>query len=559
MIKENFVKLFENSFRKNYDVSAFSNFGETNTFTYGEVAQQISKLHILFEQCNIKKQDKIALIGKNNSNWAITYLATVTYGAVIVPILQDFNSNDIHYILNHSESKLLFISDFLRERFEAEKLDTVEVAFSLTNFEPIAILEKNNADLKSEKLSTKYINQLFSEKYKKGFSSKEIQYTETSNADLACLSYTSGTTGFSKGVMLSGNALAGNITYGIRTNLLKQGDKVVSFLPLAHAYGCAFEFLTATSVGAHIHFLGRPPVAKFLLKAFSEVRPNVIFSVPLILEKIYKKQLQPTLEKPIVRLISHLPLLNKVFYKKINERLVNAFGGNFSQIIIGGAPLNAEVERFFCKMKFPFTVGYGMTECAPLISYVHKNNFIPKSSGQVLDVMEAKIKNPNPKTGVGELYVKGENLMLGYYKNQQATDEVIDKEGWFHTGDLGVLDENNNVFIKGRSKTMILSASGQNIYPEEIEAKLNNMHYVMESLVLQKGNGLIAFVYPDYLSAKIDGIKEDELKNKMEENRKELNQLVASYEAVREIRITSKEFEKTPKKSIKRFLYADKV
>ncbi len=559
MIKENFVKLFENSFRKNYNTPAFSDFGTENTLTYGEVAQQISKLHILFEQCSIKKQDKIALIGKNNSNWAITYLSVVTYGAVVVPILQDFNSNDIQYILNHSETKLLFISDFLREKLQADKLETVEAVFSLTDFQPISILEKNNSELIKDKLSSQYINQLFLEKYPDGFSSKDIQYTETSNADLACLSYTSGTTGFSKGVMLSGNALAGNITYGIRTNLLQEGHKVVSFLPLAHAFGCAFEFLTATCVGGHIYFLGRTPIAKVLLKAFAEVRPNVIFSVPLILEKIYKKQLQPMLEKPIIRLILAIPFLNKIIYKRINKRLIDAFGGNFSEIIIGGAPLNGGVERFFRKIKFPFTVGYGMTECAPLISYTPKDNFILKSAGKILDIMEAKIDNPNQKTGVGELFVKGENLMLGYYKNEEATNEIIDKEGWFHTGDLGVLDKNNNIFIKGRNKTMILSGNGQNIYPEEIEAKLNNMHYVMESLVLQKGNGLVALVYPDYLTAKVDGIGEEELKNKMEENRKELNSLVANYETVSEIRITSTEFEKTPKRSIKRFLYVDKV
>ncbi len=559
MIKENFIKLFENSFRENYDVSAFSNFGEDTTLTYGEVAEQISKLHILFEQCNIKQQDKIALIGKNNSNWAIVYLATVTYGAVVVPILQDFNSNDIHYILNHSETKMLFISDFIYPKIDLDKLETLESVFSLTDFELISTLKNNNLNLDKEKLTVKNINQLFSEKYINGFSSKDIQYPEISNSELVCLSYTSGTTGFSKGVMLSGNALAGNITYGIKTKLLIKGYKVVSFLPLAHAFGCAFEFLTAVAVGSHIYFLGRPPVAKILLKAFAEVRPNMIFSVPLILEKIYKKQIQTTLEKPIMRILTLIPFLNKIIFKKINTKLVNAFGGRFSQIIIGGAPLNGGVEKFFRKIKFPFTVGYGMTECAPLISYSYKDDFRQKSSGQILDTMEVKINNPNPKTGVGEIYIKGENLMLGYYKNQEATDEVIDKEGWFHTGDLGTLDKNNNIFIKGRSKTMILSASGQNIYPEEIEAKLNNMSYVQESLILQKGNRLVALVFPDYLTAKVDGIEENELKEIMEHNRKELNQLVATYESVSEIRITSTEFEKTPKKSIKRFLYVDKV
>ncbi len=555
MIKENFIKLFESSFQKYYDFPAFTNFVEDETFTYAEVAQQVARLHLLFEQCNIQKQDKIAVIGRNNAHWAIVYIATVTYGAVIVPILQDFNSNDIHYILNHSETKLLFASDFVWKKIDSEKLETVKMVFSLTDFNEIVSLKNQQ----SEKMSSGYIDNLFSKRYKNGFSKEDIQYAKTSNADLACLSYTSGTTGFSKGVMLSGNALAGNITYGIRTNLLKEGYKVVSFLPLAHSYGCAFEFLTATCVGAHIHFLGRVPAANILLKAFSKVRPNIIFSVPLILEKMYKKQIQPILEKPAIRLISAIPLVNQLIFSKIRKTLIGAFGGRFSEIIIGGAPLNADVERFFKKIKFPFTIGYGMTECAPLISYIPENQFIAGSSGRILDIMEAKIEQPNKKTGIGEVLVRGENLMLGYYKNQEATDLVIDKEGWFHTGDLGVIDKNNNIFIKGRSKTMILSGSGQNIYPEEIEAKLNNLHYVMESLVLHKENRLISLVYPDYDVVKKEGLSEEELKAKMEENRKELNSLVANYESVSEIRLISTEFKKTPKRSIKRYLYADSI
>lgn len=569
MIKENFIRLFEDSFRKNWDLEAYTNYGEGLTLTYAQVAEEIAKLHLLFEQAEIKPNDKIALIGKNNANWAITYIATVTYGAVIIPILQDFNPTDVHHIVNHSESKALFVSDNIWENLEEGSLRTVKSIFSLNNFNLIGLINQPTptlleesesketivAPLDPKKLTQVYIQELFNEKYDNDFHRDNVRYIDKPNSELVCISYTSGTTGFSKGVMLTGNNFAGNITFGIRTQLLAPGYKIVAFLPLAHAYGCAFDFLTATCTGSHIHFIGRTPSAKILLNAFAEVKPNVIFCVPLIIEKIYKKQIQPLLGKSAIRWVLKVPLLDQTILGQIRKKLIDAFGGNFSQVVVGGAPLNAEVEDFFHKIKFPFTVGYGMTECAPLISYAHTNEFIPKSAGKVLDIMEAKIDRPDQKTGIGEIFVRGENVMMGYYKNEEATADILDEDGWLHTGDLGTIDENENIFIRGRNKTMILSANGQNIYPEEIEAKLNNMPYVLESLVIENNGRLVALVYPDYESMDAEGVSQEQLGEIMDENKKQLNAAVAAYESISKIQLYPHEFEKTPKKSIKRYLY----
>ena len=569
MIKENFIRLFEDSFRKNWNLNAYTNYGENLTLTYAQVAEEIAKLHILFQQAELKRDDKIALIGKNNANWAITYLATVTYGAVIIPILQDFNPNDVHHIVNHSESKALFVSDYIWENLEESSLRTVKSVFSLNDFslitlinQPIpTLLEESDskdtviAPLDPKKLSRSNIEKLFAEKFNQDFHKDCVRYVDKPNSELVCISYTSGTTGFSKGVMLTGNNYAGNITFGVRTGLLAPGYKIVAFLPLAHAYGCAFDFLTATCLGSHVHFIGRTPSAKILLNAFAEVKPNVIFCVQLIIEKIYKKQIQPLLEKPSMRWVLSIPFLDQTILAQIRKKLVDAFGGNFSQVVVGGAPLNAEVEEFFHKIKFPFTVGYGMTECAPLISYAHTNDFLPKSAGKVLDIMEAKIDRPDPKTGVGEIFVRGENVMSGYSKNEEATADILDEDGWLHTGDLGTIDGNGNVFIRGRNKTMILSANGQNIYPEEIEAKLNNMPFVMKSLVIESKGRLFALVCPDYEAVDAEGLSQEQLESVMEENRKLLNSTVAAYETVAKVQLYPHEFEKTPKKSIKRYLY----
>lgn len=566
MIQENFIRLIEDSFRNNWEYPAYSNYGEELTVTYADVAKRVARLHILFEQCKLKPNDKIALIGRNNSNWAITYLAAVSYGAIIVPILQDFNPNDVHHITNHSESTLLFTGDNIWENLEEEKLTTVKAVFSLTGFNCLALPNKEERVESDENkiqellvlkyLQPDYINSLFHAKYPHGFHRDNVRYIDKPNNEIVSINYTSGTTGFSKGVMTSGNAIAGNITFGLRTGLVAPQYKIISFLPLAHAYGCAFEFLTSTCAGCHIHFIGKIPSPKILLNAFAEIKPNVVFLVPLIVEKIYKKQIQPLLAKPSMRWVLSIPLLDQTVLAQIRKKLMDAFGGEFSQIVVGGAPLNAEVEDFFAKIKFPYTVGYGMTECAPLISFSNHKEFIPKSAGKILDIMEAKLIDVEPTTGVGEICVKGENLMDGYYKNPEATAQIIDSEGWLHTGDLGSIDGNGNIFIRGRNKSMILGASGQNIYPEEIEAKLNNMPYVMESLVIEKNGKLVALVCPDYDAVDAEHLDQKQLEEVMEENKKLLNSVVASYEAISKIQLYPHEFEKTPKKSIKRYLYA---
>jgi long-chain acyl-CoA synthetase len=565
MIQENFIRLFEDSFRNNWALPAYSNYEEEHTLTYADVAKRIARIHILFDQCKLKPNDKVALIGRNNANWAITYLATVTYGAIIVPILQDFNPNDVHHITNHSESFLLFVSDNIWENLEGESLSTVKAVFSLNDFNCITLLNKEpkpefaenevHEQLVVKYLQPDYINSLFHAKYPQGFFRDHIRYIDKPNSEVVSINYTSGTTGFSKGVLTSGNALAGNITFALSTGLIAPQFRIISFLPLAHAYGCAFEFLASTCAGCHIHFIGKIPSPKILLTAFAEVKPNVVFLVPLIIEKIYKKQIQPLLERPSMRWVLSIPFLDQTILSQIRKKLIDAFGGEFSQVVIGGAPLNSEVEDFFAKIKFPYTIGYGMTECAPLISYAFYKDFIPKSSGKLLETMEAKLVYTDAESNVGEILVRGENLMSGYFKNPEATAQVIDKEGWLHTGDLGSIDSEGNIFIRGRNKTMILSASGQNIYPEEIEAKLNNMPYVMESLVIERNGKLIALVCPDYETVDMEGVDQNQLENLMEENRKLLNTMVASYEVVSKIQLYPYEFEKTPKKSIKRYLY----
>ena len=548
--EENLIKIYENSFRKNWDLEAVTDYGTTVTLTYGQIAERIAHLHLLFKHCGIQEGDRIAIMGKNNSNWVITYLATVTYGAVIVPILQDFKANDAIHIINHSESKLLFITDLIWENIDAEQVPDLQAVLSLNNMDLII-----SRLAKKQAVDKMTVEELFAETYPNGFGKEDVKYIERSNAELASINYTSGTTGFSKGVMTPANALAGNILFAFTTKLVYPGCRHVAFLPLAHAYGCAFDFLACLAAGGHTYLIGRTPSPKILLKAFAEVKPTVILSVPLILEKIYKKMIQPQISKKPVSWVLKLPLLDKVVLNKIRETLINAFGGEFSQIIIGGAPLNAEVEAFLRRIKFPVTVGYGMTETAPLISFTPHDRFRSQSCGQVLEgLMEARIANPD-QDGVGEIQVRGENTMQGYYKNEQATSDSFTSDGWLRTGDLGVIDADGFIYIKGRCKTMLLGPSGQNIYPEEIEAKINNMPYVLESLVLQKDTRLVALVCPDFEAVDADHLTQAQLEVVMEENRKLVNQQLAAYEQINEIRIYTHEFEKTPKKSIKRFLY----
>lgn len=548
--EENLIKIYENSFRKNWDFEAVTDYGTSVTLTYGQMAERIACLHLLFERVGIQENDRIAVMGKNNSNWVTTYLATVTYGAVIVPILQDFKANDAIHIINHSESKLLFITDQIWENIDVDQVPDLQAVISLNTMDLITTgLPKNQA---VDKMT---IEELFAEKYPNGFTKDDVKYIERSNAELASINYTSGTTGFSKGVMTPMNALAGNIVFGLTTKLVYPGCRHVAFLPLAHAYGCAFDFLACLAAGGHTYLIGRTPSPKILMKAFAEVKPTVILSVPLILEKIYKKMIQPQISKKPVSWVLKMPLLDKVVLNKIRETLMNAFGGEFSQIIIGGAPLNAEVEAFLRRIKFPVTVGYGMTETAPLISFTPWTDFRSQSCGQVLKgFMDARIANPD-MDGVGEIQVRGENVMAGYYKNEQATKESFTADGWLRTGDLGIIDKDGFIYIKGRCKTMLLGPSGQNIYPEEIEAKINNMPYVLESLVLQKDTRLVALVCPDFEAVDADKLTQDQLEVVMEENRKLVNAELAAYEQINELRIYTHEFEKTPKKSIKRFLY----
>ena len=531
MIQENFIKLYEHSFRENWDLPCYTDYGENESYTYGEVAQEIAKLHLLFKHCSLRRGDKIAVIGKNNARWCIAYMATITYGGIVVPILQDFNPNDVHHIVNHSESVFLFTSDSIWEHLEEERLTGLRGVFSLNDFR--CLYQRDGETIQR---FLKHLDNEMHKTYPKGFRQEDVVYTDLSNDKVMLLNYTSGTTGFSKGVMLTGNNLAGNVTFGIRTGLLKKGDKVLSFLPLAHAYGCAFDFLTATAVGTHVTLLGKVPSPKILMKAFEEVKPNLIITVPLVIEKIYKNVIQPIINKKSMKWALSIPLLDGQIYGQIRKKLVDALGGRFKEVIIGGAAMNPEVEEFFHRIKFPFNIGYGMTECGPLISYAPWNEFVPTSSGRVLDIMEARIYKENPDDRLGEIQVRGENVMVGYYKNPEATKEVFTEDGWLRTGDLGTLDENNNLYIRGRSKTMILSSSGQNIFPEEIEARLNNMPFVLESLVIERNKKLVALVYADYEALDSLGLNNPEnIKTIMDENLKNLNNSVAAYEKISQI------------------------
>lgn len=553
MMKENFIKLYENSFKENWALPALTDYGDGNTFSYEELAKQIARIHLLFEKSGIRQGDKIALIGKDCIRWCVVYMATVTYGAVIVPILQDFNPNDVQHIINHSESVLLFAGDRFWESMDEEKIPAIRAAISLTDFH--CIYQKEGEHI-SEVLQN--MDTLFAEKYPSGFTAKDIQYVEQSNDKVVLLNYTSGTTGFSKGVMLTGNNLAGNVIYAKTLDVLFRGERELCFLPLAHAYSCAFNFLVPMAFGAHVTLLGRLPSPKILLKAFQDVRPNLILTVPLILEKIYKKMILPQLEKKSIRVLLRIPLLRTFIYRKICKRLFDALGGSFREVIVGGAAMNQDVADFLYKIKFPYTIGYGMTECGPLISYDNHKEYVLTSCGQILKgIMEVRIDSDDPLHKVGEIQVRGENVMKGYYKNEEATRNVFTEDGWLKTGDLGTIDAQKRIYIRGRSKTMLLSSNGQNIYPEEIESKLNNFPYVLESLILEKGGVLIGLVYPDYDAIDHAGISHKDLPEVLEQTRIELNKLLAPYEAVTALRLHPNEFEKTPKKSIKRYLYTN--
>lgn len=559
MLEQNLIKLYEQSFRDNREMSALTDYFKGETFSYYEIAKEVAKLHLVFKEAGIERGDKIALIGRNNTRWCISYIATITYGAVIVPILQDFNPNDVINIINHSESKLLFLGDNFWDDIEGDQIPAIDAAFSLTDFH--VIYEKEG-----DKLTNYMKNMLanYREAYPRGFSIDDIKYPEIGNDEVCLLNYTSGTTGSSKGVMLTVNNLTGNIIFakGMKNPdngdyYFRKGSRTLSFLPLAHAYGCTFDFLSPLACGGHITLLGRIPSPKILVEAMKVTRPTVVCSVPLILEKVYRKSILPMLEKGPMSIAMRIPLLNTAIYSTIRSKLMEQFGGCVEIFIVGGAALNQETEDFLRKIKFPITVGYGMTECAPLISFQLPQYFKAGSCGAVLpDLLEARIDSRDPENIPGELLIKGEHVMKGYYKNESATEAVLEKDGWLHTGDMCTMDSDRTLYIRGRCKTMILSGSGQNIYPEEIEERLNNLYMVAESLIIENNGRLTALVVPDYELANAEGVNLDNLQGIMDENLKQLNTMVASYEKVANIVIHREEFVKTPKRSIKRYLYS---
>lgn len=551
---DHILKIYRNSFRNNWDLPALTDYGSQEVMTYADLARRIARLHLFYRQMGLKPGDHVALLGKNSTSWVVMFIGTITYGATIVPILADFNPHDAQHIVNHSDARVLFVNSSIWETLEFEEMPELKAAVSLEMRQILAERETEGHQMPSRIIRN--LTRKFKATYPKGFRREDVVYPEIDAENTAVLNYTSGTTGFSKGVMLTYDNIAGNVNYGIASRLHYEGSRALSFLPLAHAYGCAFDMLVPLAVGTFITIFGKAPTPKLLLKAFSEVKPNLVICVPLILEKIYRKQIVPMITKRAIRWALAVPFIDNAIYAKIRNKLVEAFGGQFEEVIIGGAPLNSEVEQFLYRIKFPFTVGYGMTECGPLISHTPWRSFVPSSCGRTLPCMESKIMgSKNPETEPGEICVRGQDRMKGYYKAPDIT-AAIDEEGWLHTGDMGTRAADGTLFIKGRYKTMILSASGQNIYPEEIEAKLNNMPYVAESLVVERGKGLTAIVYPDYERMDADKVDMQALPELMEANRNELNGLVAPYERLDRIQLIPHEFEKTPKKSIKRNLYS---
>lgn len=546
-----FVKLIEASLVKNWDRDALTDF-KGATLQYHDVARKIEKLHILFENSGVKPGDQIALAGRNSANWAVAFLATLAYGAVAVPILHEFTADQMHNIVNHSDAKLLFVGDVVATQIDPTKMPGLEGIIYIPDYSLVLS--------RTDKLTyaREHLNEMFGKKFPKYFRKEHVSYKAEESANtMAMINYTSGTTGFSKGVMIPYRALWSN--YDFATNVLADklsiGDNVISILPMAHMYGMAFEFLFEFLTGLHIFYLSRIPSPAIIAQAFSEVKPKVIIAVPLVIEKIIKKKVFPKIQNNRMRLLLNMPVINKKVNEKICEQVRAAFGGQFYEVIIGGAAFNREVESFLHRIGFQYTVGYGATECAPIISYADYKTFVPGSCGRPVVHMEVKIDSHDPENVPGEILARGLNVMLGYYKNEEATQNTLDKEGWYHTGDLGTMDAEGNIFIKGRSKNMLLSSNGQNIYPEEIEDQLNSLPMVMESVVVQRGDKLAALVHPDFEEAKTMGLSTDDLQKLMEENRTTINAELPAYSKITEIEIHEDEFEKTPKKSIKRYLY----
>ena len=544
-------ELIEKSIVSNWEKDALTDF-KGATLQYHDVARKIEKLHITFESSGVQKGDKIALCGRNSSSWAVAFLATLTYGAVAVPILHEFTADQIHNIVNHSEAKLLFVGDYVATVIDQTKMPHLEGIIYLPDYSLVIS--------RTDKLTyaREHLNELFGKKYPKYFRKEHVNYyKEQSPDELALINYTSGTTGFSKGVMVPYRALWSNYDFAMTVlgKIIKKGDNVISILPMAHMYGMAFEFMFEFIFGCHVFYLTRVPSPAIIAAAFAEVKPAIIIAVPLVIEKIIRKKVFPKIQNNRMRLLLNMPVVNKKVNQKICDQVVKAFGGNFYEIIVGGAAFNQEVEQFLKRIGFPYTVGYGATECAPIICYADYHDFAPGSCGKPVVHMEVKIDSPDPENVPGEILARGLNVMLGYYKNEEATAQTLDSEGWYHTGDLGTMDADGNVYIKGRSKNMLLGANGQNIYPEEIEDRLNSMAMVNECVVVQRGEKLVGLVYPDFDEAATMRLNESDLEGIMEQNRQELNSTQPAYCKLAAIEIVKEEFEKTPKKSIKRYLY----
>ena len=549
-LEQSFIALIEQSIKTNWYLNALTDY-KGITLQYRDVARKIEKIHILLENAGIEKGDKIAICGRNSAHWTVTYLAVITYGAVVVPILHEFKADQVHNIVNHSEARLLFVGDQIWENLNEAAMPHLEGIIELKDFGvPVS---------RSEKLAYARdpLNEIFGHKFPCRFRPDDISYEKEKSEDLAIINYTSGTTGYSKGVMLPYRSILSNVLYCKEKIGLKAGDSVVSMLPLGHVFGMTFDFLYGFTAGAHLWFLTRMPSPKIIAESFAEIRPRVIACVPLIVEKIFKKNILPKVDNKLGKLLLHVPIISDKIKELIKQKAMEVFGGNFIEIIIGGAPFNAEVEAFLKMIDFPYTIAYGMTECGPIICHSHWTELKLASCGKVAARMEAKVLSPNPSAIAGELVCRGANLMLGYYKNEEATRQVIDTEGWLHTGDMATIDEDGNVFIKGRCKNLLLTSSGQNIYPEEIESKLNNMPYVSESLIILQQDKLVGLIYPDSDDAFAHGLSQSDLVRVMEENRLELNKQLPAFSQIARFKLYPEEFEKTAKKSIKRFLYQD--
>lgn len=548
-MEKRFLGLIENSMRKHWDLPAFSDYNG-QTFHYKEVARRIEKFHIILQAAGIQKGDKVALVGRNSSNWAICFFGILAYGAVAVPILHDFKPDNIHHIVNHSEAKAVLAAASNWESMSEEKMPDVRLFMLLDNLSIIRCKEKEALTARER------INEYFERKYPRPFTADDIHYHREQPDELAVLNYTSGTTSFSKGVMIPYRSLWSNTLFAAdHLSFIHPGDNIVCMLPMAHMYGLAFEVLNSVNKGCHVHFLTRTPSPKIVSEAFATVKPKLILAVPLIIEKIVRGKIFPELERPIMKWLLRVPYINKMILEKVSDKLAAAFGGNFEEIVIGGAAINREVEQFLHSIHFRYTVGYGMTECGPLISYAQWDEFTPGSVGRVVDRMEIRVDSEDPANQVGEILTRGDNIMLGYYKNPEATESVMTADGWMRTGDLGTISPDGSLFIRGRKKTMILGPNGQNIYPEEIEEKLNNMPYVIESLVISQEEKLVALIYPDWEQMSQAHISSAEIDRLMQDNIDRLNEEIPRYCRISLFKLYREEFEKTPKRSIKRYLY----